>query len=250
MVDRQHIIYQQGNMLGNRRLANTPSITNIRVKQGWLARQMGYGSLRIETSDAHGRATLKDIPDPLQHMELIWDLVHPEIANGELAYISPQELVTGGENQLVEFKSSLMWDYRQQRVNKELYLPVMKNLTAFMNSTGGYLLIGVDDNGQILGLEKDLQGMRKADTDGFENTFNQAFNQMIGVEYRQFIDVGFPVMDGQAVCMLRVRQSTLPAYLTYKGEEKFYIRAGNASQPLSISQASRYIPQRFARDNL
>ena len=250
LVTRQHINYQRGSFLGNRRLVSTAAITNMRVKQGWLARQMSYGTVQIETSAAHGHISLKDIPDPFNHMELIWDLVQPEISEIDQAIITPQELISGGENQQVEFKASLMWDYRRQRVNKELYVPVMKNLAAFMNSNGGYLFIGVDDNGQVLGLDNDLQGMRKSDTDGYENTFNQAFNKMIGVEFRQFVDAGFPIIDGQAVCVLRVRPSTIPAYITHKGEERFYIRAGNASQPLTISQAARYIPQRYTRENL
>ena len=38
------------------------------------------------------------------------------------------QLLAGGEGQFLEYKSSLMWDYRKQAVNKELYEPVMKNL--------------------------------------------------------------------------------------------------------------------------
>ena len=47
------------------------------------------------------------------------------------------------------------------------------------------------------------------------------------------------------VCVLRVRPSEYPVFVVVKGKETFYIRAGNASQPLSISQASRYIGRRF-----
>jgi predicted HTH transcriptional regulator len=68
---------------------------------------------------------------------------------------------------------------------------------------------------------------------------------MIGVEFRQFVDVIFPELDEKTICVLRVRPSTHPAYLVNRGEEKFYIRAGNASQSLTISQANRYIQRRF-----
>ena len=246
VADRERIVHNRGSSLGTVHLVNTPAITNIQVKQGWLARRMGYGSLQIESSDAAGKATLRDLPDPYRHMNLIWDLVQPAVAVGEdFTAASPQELIQAGEGQYVEFKASLMWDYRQQRVNKDLYLPVLKNTAAFMNAGGGFVVIGVDDDGNILGLEADFQALRKKDKDGFENTFNNAFNQMIGVEYRQFVDVVFPEIENALICLLRVRPSDTPVFLMYKGEESFYIRAGNASQPLSISQAARYIARRY-----
>ena len=249
VADRERIVHKRGNILGTVHLANTPAVTNILVKQGWLARRMGYGSLKIETADASGKATIKDIPDPHRHMNLLWDLVQPPVEDSAaFTEWSPGELIRSGEGQHVEFKASLLWDYRQQRVNKELYLPVMKNAAAFMNAGGGFVVIGVDDDGRVLGLQADLQALRKQDTDGFENTFNNAFNKMIGVEYRQFVDVVFPVIEEETVCLLRVRPSDQPVFLIYKGQESFYIRAGNASQPLSISQAARYITRRYEKE--
>jgi membrane protein YdbS with pleckstrin-like domain len=251
VADRERIIHNRGTFFGTVHLINTPAITNIEVRQGWLAERMGYGSLRISSSDAAGTATIRDIPDPQHHMNLIWDLVQPEIdLNPDFTAVSPKDLISAGEGQHVEFKSSLMWDYRQQRVNKDLYLPVMKNTAAFMNAGGGFVVIGVDDEGRILGLEPDFQSLNKRDKDGFENTFNNAFNKMIGVEYRQFVDVVFPDIDQQLICLLRVRPSDTPVFLMYKGEESFYIRAGNASQPLSISQAARYISRRYNGEEL
>ncbi len=246
VADPEQIVHNRGNMLGVAYLANTAAITTITVRQGWLARRIGYGSLTIEASDTSRKATIKDIPDPQRHMHLIWDLVQPAADENDLfATASPGELIRAGEGQYVEFKSSLMWDYRQQRINKELYLPVLKNTAAFMNAAGGFVVIGVDDDGRILGLEADFQAMRKGDTDGFENTFNNAFNRMIGVEFRQFVDVVFPGIEEKTICLLRVRPSDQPVFMSYKGDESFYIRAGNASQPLSISQAARYIGRRY-----
>jgi predicted HTH transcriptional regulator len=115
-----------------------------------------------------------------------------------------------------------------------------------MNASGGTLVIGVDDDGNVLGLEPDYEAIRKPNSDGFENVFNMAFNKMIGVEYRRFVDVAFPIFDGKEICTVSVRPSSEPAYLTYKGKETFYIRAGNATQPLTVSQAMRFIQDRFS----
>ncbi len=246
MVNPQQLRFQGWFMRTPRIIANTPAITHIDIKQGHLGTRFDYGTLKVYSSNTTKAAVVKDIPSPYEHSRLIEELVVPEETAVALPVpASVPELIAGGENQYVEFKSSLMWDYRQQRVNKELYVPVLKNVVAFMNTSGGAVLIGVDDDGKALGLEPDLKAIPKKDTDGFENVFNQAFNKMVGAEFRQFVEVTFPDVAGVIVCLLLIRPSSEPAYLTHKGNETFYIRAGNASQPLLISKATRYIRKRF-----
>ena len=36
-------------------------------------------------------------------------------------------------------------------------LAILKTIAAFMNSEGGTLIVGVDDSGNILGVEKDYE---------------------------------------------------------------------------------------------
>ena len=246
VVDREQIVHQRGSFFGNKKLIKTSSIAQVTVKQGRLAKSLNYGSLHISASDSSEHAHLKDIADPYETASLIEDLIVPEPdrqAGPEPR--SASELVSQGEHQFVEYKASLTWDYHQQRANKALHQPVMKTLVAFMNSSGGFLLVGVDDDGKVLGLEPDLQILRKPTIDALETAINMAFNKMIGVEFRQFVDVAFPELDNKPICVLRARPATHPVFLLEKESEKFYIRAGNASQSLTISQANRYIQRHF-----
>jgi predicted HTH transcriptional regulator len=120
-------------------------------------------------------------------------------------------------------------------------------VVGFMNAVGGTLIIGVSDDGEILGLDPDYSVMKKQDKDGFENVFNMAFGSMIGIDLRHFLDVQFPKLEGKEICVVSVSPSDRPAYLTSSGTEKFYIRAGNMSQALSVSKATTYIQSRFDR---
>jgi hypothetical protein len=52
-------------------------------------------------------------------------------------------------------------------------------------------------------------------------------------------------IDGKTICLLSVSPAGTPVYLTFKGKEDFYIRTGNASQPLPVSKAMRYVQTRF-----
>ena len=245
-IDDTAIRYSRGDLLGDRELASASEVSDIRVRQGWLARRLDYGTLIISKSTPSEKSLIRDIPNPGFYEQLIRGMSSSEtLPRPRVESEDVNALITGGESQHVEFKSSLIWDYRRQSANKDLYEPVMKNITGFLNTRGGVVIIGVDDTGQVLGLEPDLGTLSKANLDGFENAFNMAFNRMIGVEFRRFVALSFPTIGRDAVCMIAIQPSDEPAYLTHKGTEGFYIRAGNATQPLPVSKATRYIQARF-----
>jgi predicted HTH transcriptional regulator len=57
-----------------------------------------------------------------------------------------QELITGGESQTVEFKRRFSSPEK-----------IARELCAFANTEGGYLLLGVDDDRRIVGVESEKQ---------------------------------------------------------------------------------------------
>ena len=54
-----------------------------------------------------------------------------------------------------------LWDYEEERYNKIMGFEIAKTISAFMNSEGGILLIGVKDDETILGLKKDFKLLKK-----------------------------------------------------------------------------------------
>jgi hypothetical protein len=80
-------------------------------------------------------------------------------------------LVEGGEDQYLEFKPFLSFDYAKRCEVKTKEFDVMRAIDSFLNSTGGIIIIGVSDDKTINGLEGDytiLPGDRK-NFDAFEN---------------------------------------------------------------------------------
>lgn len=157
------------------------------------------------------------------------------------------QLLEGGENKDVEFKSSLRWDFRENKVNRSLEKSVMKTVAAFLNTEGGHLIIGVDDKKNITGIRKDLATLRKPDLDGFENHFNNIFSEMIGPSLRQYVGLVYAnTGTGDShCCIVNVSPSSNPAYLNTDNNEEFYIRTGNGTTALKLSEAYRYIKNRF-----
>ena len=66
------------------------------------------------------------------------------------------ELVQKEEGPTLEFKSTLRYDLRINRVNMELEKAVAKTIAGFLNSEGGTLLVGVEDNNALIGIEADF----------------------------------------------------------------------------------------------
>jgi type I restriction enzyme R subunit len=154
---------------------------------------------------------------------------------------SIKDLIKEGENQNLEFKSSLRWDVKNNMENKDLENVIIKTVVGFMNSEGGQLIIGVEDDGNVLGLEDDYNSLRNGNRDKFELHLNQLFMSKIGKEYIQFVRVSFEKINGKDVCLVTIRPSNKPAYLKHGDKEEFYARTGNATNAFTLSEATEYI---------
>ena len=68
-------------------------------------------------------------------------------------------------------------------------LAILKTIAAFMNSEGGTLFVGVVDNGNILGIEKDFETFSdRKNWDGWSNTLVNIVRKQIGTEVLGHID--------------------------------------------------------------
>jgi len=155
--------------------------------------------------------------------------------------INYDEIIKNGENDYVEFKSSLRWDYEQGNVNKLMEQIIAKTLSAFMNAEGGKILIGVKDDGEILGIGKDCDTLKNKNRDGFLLQLTQVINQYLGKEFNQYINIKIVQIQGKDVSVVDVTNSAMPVFLKNADKEEFYIRASASSQPMSIREANEYI---------
>lgn len=155
-------------------------------------------------------------------------------------------IIRQGEGPLLEFKSSLRWDMVESRINRALEVVVLKTLAGFLNShQGGTLLIGVGDDGEVLGLEKDYQTLKRPDQDGFEQTIMTAISTNLGADLCHFVHVLFHVIDDKEVCRLIISPCTRPVFLNQGGTPKFFVRTGGGTRDLNIQEALGYISGRW-----
>lgn len=163
------------------------------------------------------------------------DLSHKEPANEEV-----QKLILTGESSTVEFKSTLRYDLRTKEVNKKLEYVIAKTITAFLNSAGGDLFIGVDDKQNILGLVDDMSTLSKSNIDGFELHLVEIIKKYIGAGLISHIKISFPTIEDIQICRIKVSKSGKPVFTQYEGREDFFVRSGCSSQPLGREEQSDY----------
>ena len=153
-----------------------------------------------------------------------------------------------GEGPLLEFKSTFRWDIEQSRTNRQLEAVVLKSLAGFLNSSlGGTLLIGVADDGDIIGLENDFQTLKKQNEDGFEQAIMTAIAANFGADLCSHVSILFHVIGNQTICRLIVSPSARPVFVNQGNIPKLYVRTGGATRDLNIQEALEFAPIRWKR---
>jgi type I restriction enzyme R subunit len=158
-----------------------------------------------------------------------------------------EELIKRGESKTLEFKSTLRWNLKEDRQDdKGVTFAVLKTIAAFLNTEGGDLLIGVADDGSIVGIERD----RLESDDRFMRHLTQVVRNGLGDRAGTCIDPKAQAVQGKTVCIVACQRSPEPVFLKWKGMETtpdgdFYVRTGPGTTKLPPGSAQEYIRTRF-----
>jgi hypothetical protein len=150
-------------------------------------------------------------------------------------------LIQGGENESVEFKSAMRWDVNAGKVNPAIEHAIIKTICGFMNAHGGSLLIGVSDDGEVVGLKHDYVTLKRKNRDGFEQKLMEHISKHLGTDRCHATHVLFRQVGGNDVCRVYVEQSPLPVYFVSGKDLRFFVRTGNASRELNVREANNHI---------
>jgi hypothetical protein len=181
-------------------------------------------------------AKYADIKSPQELLEI-------KEKNEEIHLID--QLIGAGESKKVEFKSSLRYCYRQKSAQDYIEHSVLKTITAFLNSDGGQLLIGVDDEGNKLGLENDFDTLKGHDKkDEFQKHFDNLLSKTFGDSVHSLINLEFYESDNKIICLINVpNRASQEVWLNNKSKnkEEFYIRRFASSIELTPREAIKYV---------
>lgn len=165
---------------------------------------------------------------------------------------SVAELVAAGESDRVEFKSTARVNVHTGAKDDKMEQVIAKTIAAFLNADGGTLLVGVDDDGVPLGLERDLGTMKAPDHDRFELWLRDLLTTCLGPNAAALVAVDFhelPDAEGQlrAVCRVTAPASPRPVYLraNKNAAPELWVRTGNSTRQLNVDAATEYTMHRW-----
>jgi membrane protein YdbS with pleckstrin-like domain len=239
-INEKEIVRKSGLVFRRQKAVSLNAVTSIEVYQSLLNRMMmQHATIILE--HANGRITkIRNVPNVDESVYMIKSMVQE--ATGRILSNDPQVLLKKGEGFYVEFKETLRYDARKGETSRELEKMVLKTIVAFLNSEGGTLLIGVNDDAKVVGLEHDYKTLTKKNRDGFENHVTMLVKTLIGLTFTKYVKMSFEEIEGKDICVVSVKESHKPAYLN-NGDKKedFFVRVGNSTQPFSMSEAEEYI---------
>jgi len=155
--------------------------------------------------------------------------------------ISVEDLISHGESSTMEFKSTLRWNIKAKRDDKEMGLIVMKTVCALLNTEGGTVLVGVQDDGTIIGIDLD----HFPNDDKYLLHFGQLLNNHIGPEFTAYIHYYVIASGDHIILRVDCEKSNTSVYLRDGDSEDMYIRNGPANVKLSARQSVDYEKKHF-----
>lgn len=233
-VTGDRLVYDQGVLWRHHTVISLSRIASAAFTQSALGKLTHYGSVCVRDGAGAVLLRLSGLPEPQQFVDHLV-AVRPLSGDAE-----PAELVSADENERLERKSTFRWDVRTRTVNRALEKAAMKTVAAFLNSDGGHLVLGVGDDGAVVGVAHDYATLARKDADGLVNHFGNVFNAMLGAHVRHLVQLK-PFMYGDTECMMvSVSVSSRPVYLADDGREEFFVRTGNGTTSLKLSEAAAY----------
>ncbi len=167
------------------------------------------------------------------------------LANQIVGYIHNQiavpieEIIGKGENDQVEFKTSIT------KFSKE---PILRTLTAFYNSAGGTIFIGVEDDKEIVGIGH----LSDKDIDNFSNDLTGLIEQRIGACFAKLITYDIEDVNGKRIFRIDCEPANKPALLNIPAKSSkrirpvFLIRSGARNSTINNNrQMLNYVKERF-----
>ena len=180
----------------------------------------------------------------------------------EIRYTSNIDaLISSGESDKIEFKSSLHHPYgplspaleklepgqAKKEIQQLLRKSVTKTIAAFLNRDGGTLLIGVADSGTVLGIEPDFEHLKqgKQTADGWLLSLQEVIINALGSAVWNAVRISLVPHGQQTVAVVSCPPRTTETWHTEDGGERFYIRAANGTRELSGSSLLKYIREHW-----
>lgn len=169
------------------------------------------------------------------------------LANKMIAYFyntipsATEELIEKGEGESLEYKLSM---------SQPIIVPIIRAISAFMNCKGGTILVGVRDNGEIVGIRDD-----KTEIDRFQQAiYSKVKSRLGGQHLATLVSFDLEKIEGKLLLRIDIDASDSPVffkkYVNEEERELFIVRTGCLNTTIKrTSEIIDYVQQNFKVKN-
>lgn len=173
-----------------------------------------------------------------------------------------RHLINQNETQRIEFKQTCFAnvddlgkqlnrkknrDYKQRCL--EVNHKICKNIASFLNADGGTLLIGVEDDGNILGIEHEMQNEGIVKEEVYIKELAQLITNKLGKDCLTWLKFTSVELDDKTIavvdCQRAQKPVLIPANENSKEHTDLVVRKGTGSDKLTGYQLLNYIDAHF-----
>lgn len=161
-----------------------------------------------------------------------------------------RQIIDGGEGNYVEFKPALLYNFKTCKAGIGIKKIIATAICAFLNGNGGYLFIGLDDNGRPQGLKHDFSlANGKKPKDFFQNEFDQMIEHFLSFSIKSNISARFCNLDSIDIFMVTILPSKNRAvFLNGQNGKEFWIRGNAGNRQLKdIEEIAKYCIDRWTK---
>jgi hypothetical protein len=146
-----------------------------------------------------------------------------------------EEIIQEGESNQVEFKPALLYNFSTGKGGIGVKGIIAKAICAFLNSNGGFLIIGVTDKGEPQGLSFDFSlSEDKNEKDFFMLEFDQMLEHFLSFSIKSNVSGQFYQLNEKDIFVVTVTPSKRrPIFLKGQNGKEFYVRGEASSRQLT-----------------
>ncbi len=152
-------------------------------------------------------------------------------------------LIEAGETEQVEFKVGAYLNPYHKKKDPKMSDKIVKEVAAFLNSKfAGIILIGVKDDGMVLGIEREYTtaDRGKPNWDGYSLSLINKLDSLGTPLADDFFTISQYHINGQTVCAIETTPADKPIFV----DDTYYIRSGTRSVPLKGYKMQEHIDEK------
>ena len=171
----------------------------------WHALPVGWETLDYQTFLERRRSLIaKVVKDGFDRLWGEKSITRPSLTLADLLAV--------GESQTVGIQVDCALEHLRRRADKKMEHVITKTVCGFLNAEGGTLLIGVGDDGAVVGLADDMKTLGpKGNLDGYELFLRQHLDNNLSIQTAGIVQIRFERINGAEVCAVAVAASGKPS---------------------------------------